>query len=123
MESEKARKGFLLVFTFLALTFPVQALNDINLSIQNSGTGLCISATDLRTQTCNTTSVLTLDGSADHMVYFTYEMPYEGNATALESGLYLFEHGLSYVLAFGSGLFMLAIIFGGMIVFKKVFVG
>lgn len=123
MESKKARKGFLLVFIFLALTFSVQALNDINVSIENSGTGLCISATDLMTQTCNSTSVLTLDGSADHMLYFTYEMPYQGNSTGLEAGLYLFEHGLSYLLAFGAGLFMLAIIFGGMIVFKKVFIG
>lgn len=110
-------------FSLFLLTFSVSALNDINLTIENSDTGLCISGMDLTDQTCNNTQVLTLDGSADHMVYFTYEMPYQGNSTGLEAGLYIFEHTLSYLLAFGGGIFMLAIIFGGIIVFKKVFIG
>lgn len=122
MEKEQEKRVLVVLLLFL-LTLNATALNDINLTIENSNTGLCISGMDLSTQTCNNTQVLTLDGSADHMVYFSYEMPYQGNATGLQAGLYLFEHSLSYLLAFGAGLFMLAIIFGGVIVFKKVFIG
>jgi len=122
-KTHRVRRSLMGFCLLTLLTISGAALNDIGLTIENSNTGLCISGSDLSDQTCNTTDTLILDGSADHMLYFTYELPYEGNATAIESGLFLVEHSLSYILAFGSGLFMLAIIFGGMIVFKKVFIG
>lgn len=53
------------------------ALNDINISIDPGSVTLCLAEKTLTNMTCNTTSVLTLDGSKDHYLYFTSEKLYE----------------------------------------------
>lgn len=91
----------LLIILFLLIP-QVQALNDINLTIINGDTPLCLSSNDdLTDQICNQSQYLTLDGSVDHVgkVYFTYEEPQEANATLGQRGLYAATHFLSYTLA------------------------
>ena len=111
------------ILILILLSLQVQALNDINITIENSDTGLCISGTDLTDQTCNSTQVLTLDGSLDHQVYFTYEQVLNNSASNGEIALYGVTHIFSYLLAFGAFFAIILIPLMGFYVLKKILFG
>jgi hypothetical protein len=84
----KNRYAKTLIILFL-LSVQAQALNDINLTIDNQGAGICISSNNLTNQICNQTQVLVLDGTKDHFLYFTYpqESQVQTNQSYVERGV------------------------------------
>ena len=69
-------KILIILLTLLMINY-VTALNDINITIDSGSVVLCLSEKSLTNMTCNTTSVLTLDGGDDHYLYFTSPELYE----------------------------------------------
>lgn len=64
--NQKTKISIVLLF----LISNASALQDINITIDSMGLDLCITQ-NITYQTCNQTSVIQLDGTQDHILYFT----------------------------------------------------
>ena len=116
---KKITASLILIFLFLAMN--TSALNDVALTIINADTQLCLSdGSDLTNQVCNATTNLTLDGAQDHIVYFSYEEPFEANASIINKGVWMANNFLGYSKALIPFIFFAVCMFGGVMLVLRI---
>lgn len=98
-------------------------MNDLNISIQSVDTALCVADSTLSHYSCNLSQSLVLDGSSDHILYFTYSSPIAENSSVLEAGVWGLEYAMQYLLAFAVGIIILVGVFGAIKILKSGFTG
>ena len=72
----------LLILFYLFST--VSALQDSYITIDSQNTGVCLAVDTLNNVVCNDTQYLQLDGTSDHIIYFTPEPGISSNSTMIE---------------------------------------
>jgi len=79
--------ALLLVIALFALK-EASALQDINISVDNTGYQLCLTS-DFTTSSCNSTQIIQLDGTSDrHILYLTGQPFTATNGTKLLDEIY-----------------------------------
>ena len=82
------------------------AIQDINITIDGQGFNMCLTQNFIN-HTCNSTNVLTLDGTQDHFVYITPQNAIGGDVSQSQTVrmfvsdniYYIFTGGIVFILA------------------------
>ena len=121
MEEKHKIPILMLIYITIIFSIPAQAINDVNITIDNSK-GLCLYQQNPDCQYCDNETLI-LSGTSDHYIYLTNQRPYgncdnwtlDSNQTiqtylVAEDQVYEYVRvSLFYVIFIGGGITMLLI--------------